>query len=75
MSNEQQYRAGRRNIEQLLTDYEDRKLDATYKGSTTEYLHAAIMVKAAQRQQLWAMVASVAACVSVVLAVVALAQA
>jgi hypothetical protein len=66
------YRAGDRSIEQLLGDYEDRKRDADYKGSATEYLHAAIMVKAAQRQQSWAIVAAIAACVSVVVAVMAL---
>jgi hypothetical protein len=66
------YRAGKRSIKQLLTDYEDRKLDADYRGSAAEYLHAAIMVKAAQRQHLWAMVAAIAACVSVGVAVAAL---
>jgi len=57
---------------QVLRDYEARLLDADYGGSTTDYLHAAIMVKAAQEQRRWAKVAAIAACVSVVVAVVAL---
>jgi hypothetical protein len=66
------YRAGKRTIEQPLTDYEDRLLDADHGGSTTDYLHAAILVKAVQRQALWGMIADVAARVGAIAAMVTL---
>lgn len=66
------YTSEGKSIETLLSDYEARAMDKDYGGSTTEYLHAAIMVRAAQEQRRWAKIAAVAACVSVVVAVVAL---
>jgi len=66
------YRSEGKSAKQVLRDYEDRLLDADYGGSTTDYLQAAIMVKAAQGQRRWAMVAALAACVCVVIEVVAL---
>jgi len=65
------YTSDGKSVEQLLRDYEQRLMDADYGGSTTEYLHASIMVRAAQTQRRWAMVAAIAACSSVVIALVA----
>jgi hypothetical protein len=66
------YKAEGKSTDKLLSDYEDWLLDADYGGSTAEYLHAAIMVKAAQEQRRWAMIAAIAACISVAVAIVAL---
>ena len=66
------YTSQGKSAKRVLRDYENGELDADYKGSTTEYLHAVVMVKAAQQQRVWAMVAALAAVVSVVIAVVAL---
>jgi hypothetical protein len=64
------YTSQGKSAKQVLKDYEDGKLDADYGGTTVEYLHAAIMVKAAQQQRLWAMVAAIAAVISVAVAVI-----
>jgi hypothetical protein len=55
------YTAADRTIEQVLKDYETGVLNAEFKGSTLEYLHAVIAAKAAQTQQRWARVAAFAA--------------
>jgi hypothetical protein len=65
------YSAKGRTIEQVLADYEAGLLN-DHGGATTEYLHAVIMVRAAQEQRRYARVAAFAACVSVAVAVVAL---
>jgi uncharacterized membrane protein YbaN (DUF454 family) len=61
-----------KSVNQLLDDYEQHAMDATYKDVTVEYLHAALMTRAAEVQQRWAIVAAVAACLSVAVAVAAL---
>jgi len=66
------YTSAGKSIETLLSDFEARAMDADYGASTTDYLHAAIMVRAAQTQRRWAKVAAIAASLSVVIAVVAL---
>ena len=66
------YTSQGKSAKRVLRDYENGELDADYGSSTTEYLHAPVMVKAAQQQRIWAMVAALAAAVSVVIAVIAL---
>jgi hypothetical protein len=65
------YSANGKTIEQVLSDYEAGLLN-DHGGATTEYLHAVIMVRAAQEQRRWARVAAVAACISVAVAIIAL---
>jgi hypothetical protein len=55
---------------QLLDDYEKHNLDKV--PNTAEYLQAVLSARAAQEQQRWAIVAAVAACLSVAVAVAAL---
>jgi hypothetical protein len=55
---------------ELLEDYEKHNLDQV--PNTAEYLQAVLSVRAAQEQQRWAIVAAVAACLSVAVAVAAL---
>jgi hypothetical protein len=69
------YRAGNRSPRRLLRDFEDHKLDGSYKGNTTDYLHAAITVRAAVQARFWAIVAASAAVVSVGVSVAALIKA
>jgi hypothetical protein len=65
------YSANDKSIEQLLVDYEQHLLDADYGGSTTEYLHAAIMVRVAVAQRRWSRVVGIAACTSAAAAIAA----
>ena len=46
-------------------------MDSDQKGNTVDYLHAALMARAATVQQQWAIVGAVAACLSAIAAVVA----
>jgi hypothetical protein len=57
--------------DELLADYEQGLLDATFKGSTTDYLHAAIAVAVANAQRRWAKIVGVAACTSALAAIAA----
>ncbi|MGH2865462.1 MAG: hypothetical protein ACRDJX_09475 [Solirubrobacteraceae bacterium] len=66
------YTSADKSAKQVLADYEKHLLDKEFGGSTTDYLHAAIMVKAAEQQRLWGMIAALAACISVAVAVAAL---
>jgi VanZ family protein len=66
------YKAWGKELAQLLDDYERGDIVIREKGNMMEYLHAAIMVSTARSQQKWAKVAALAACVSVVIAGVAL---
>jgi hypothetical protein len=66
------YTAKGKSVHKLLEDYEQHRMDASQKGNTVDYLHAALMARAAEEQQRWAIVAAVAACLSVTVAVAAL---
>jgi hypothetical protein len=66
------YSAKGKTVGELRDDYEQHRMDADQGGNIVEYLHAALMARAAEDQQRWAVVAAVAACVSVVVAAVAL---
>jgi hypothetical protein len=65
------YTAKGKSVRRLLEDYEQHLMDE-HKGNTVEYLHAALMTRAAEVQRRWAIVGAVAACLSVAVAVVAL---
>ncbi|HME02957.1 MAG TPA: hypothetical protein VKG38_07980 [Solirubrobacteraceae bacterium] len=69
---DERYTAKGKSVAQLLEDYELHLMDASQKGNTVDYLHAALMARAAQVQRFWAIVAAVAACLSVGVAIVAL---
>jgi hypothetical protein len=66
------YTAKGKSVRKLLEDDEQHRMDASQKGNTVEYLHAALMARAAEVQRRWAIVAAVAACLSVAVAVAAL---
>jgi hypothetical protein len=66
------YTAKGKSRDQLLEDYEKHRMDASQKGNTVEYLHAALMSRAAQEQRFWAIVGAVVACLSVAIALAAL---
>ena len=63
---------GAKGVRELLTDYEAHRMDADQKGNTVDYLHAALTARSAEEQRRWAMVAAVAACLSVAVSVIAL---
>ena len=63
---------GLKSRRELLDDYQKHRMDADQKGNTDEYLQAVLSARAAQEQQRWAIVAAVAACLSVAVAVAAL---
>jgi hypothetical protein len=65
------YSSDGKNSQQVLKDFEAGLLN-DHGGNTTEYLHAVIMVRTAQEQRRWATVAAIAACLSLVVAIVAL---
>jgi hypothetical protein len=66
------YTAKGKSVRELLADYEAHRMDADQGANTVDYLHAALMARAAEVQRRWAMVAAIAACVSVAVAVVTL---
>ena len=73
------YSAGDRPAAEILRDFEAHRMDGTFGGSTTDYLHAAISTaaasaqeRAAAAQRRWAKVTELAACASTLVAVVAL---
>jgi hypothetical protein len=55
----------------ILKDLEDNLIASTYKGSTPEYVQAALATSVANAQQRWAKVAAVAAGVSTAVAIAA----
>jgi hypothetical protein len=42
------YSAAGKTVEEILADFERGELDSAFKGNTTDYLHAAIAVRASQ---------------------------
>lgn len=77
VSDTERYSARGKTLEQLLEDFESGKLNSTYQGNTTDYLHAAIAVRASQDAQrvarattFAAWVAAGAAAAAVVVAIV-----
>jgi hypothetical protein len=68
----ERYTAKGKSRDQLMDDYEGGHINAHQGGNTIEYLHAALMSRAADEQRLWAIVGASAACFSVVISVVAL---
>lgn len=56
---EHYYTAKGKKVGQLLDDYEKQRMDASQKGNTVDYLHAALMARAAQEQRFWAIVGAV----------------
>jgi hypothetical protein len=68
------YTAKGKSVRQLLDDYEQHRMDASQKGNTVDYLHAALSARAAEVQRRWAIAGTVAAIVSAVAAIIALAS-
>lgn len=48
MTEVERYTATGKSLEQLLKDFEDHKMDAPFGANATEFLHAAIAVRASQ---------------------------
>jgi hypothetical protein len=65
------YTARGKTVDELLDDFESGLLASEFKGSTVDYLRAAIAAKAAASQRYWARIAACAACLSVVVALTA----
>ena len=65
------YTARGKTVDQILKDFEDHAMDTTYRGNTTDYLHAAVTSAAARAQERWAKVSAIAACTSALVAVAA----
>jgi hypothetical protein len=65
------YSAVGKKPDQILRDLEANEIAPTYKGSTPEYVQAALSVSVANAQRRWAIVSGIAACVSTVVAVAA----
>ena len=65
------YTARGKSLDELLVDYEQHEFDGDYKGATTEYFHAALMVAVAKAQQRWARLVGIAASASAAAAIAA----
>jgi signal recognition particle GTPase len=68
----ERYSARGKDVDEILKDFEDHLLDATYGGNTTEYLHAAVTAAIARKQDTKAKAALAVAAASGVLSVIAL---
>lgn len=65
------YSAVGKKPDQILRDLESNEIAPTYKGSTPEYVQAALSVSVANAQRRWAIVSGVAACISAFVAIAA----